>query len=70
MYGREYSNKTVYVYIYREHDERVSGHRRVVLVVHLAVMYGIEMQFHCEVLACIRLGFANKNGNIQRIHIV
>ncbi len=70
MYGRDYSNKTVYVYIYREHDERVSGHRRVVLVVHLAVMYGIEMQFHCEELVYIRFVFVNKNGSIQKIRIV
>lgn len=70
MYERYYSNKTVYVYIYREHDERVSGHRRVVLVVHLDVMYEIEKQFHCEELVCIRFVFVNKNGSIQRIHIV
>lgn len=70
MYMKKHSSKAVYVYIYRERGERVIGHRRVVLVVHLAVMYGIEKQFHCEELVYIRFVFVNKNGSIQKIRIV
>lgn len=70
MYMGKQSSRAVYVYIYRELGERVNGHRRAIRVVHLGVMYGIEKQFHYEVLACIRFVFVNKNGSIQRIRIV
>ncbi|MEH6890309.1 hypothetical protein V7024_11435 [Bacillus sp. JJ864] len=45
---KKMSKNTVFVCIYRERDERVIDHRRVVPVVHLGVMYRIEKQFRYE----------------------
>ncbi|HDX9580677.1 hypothetical protein M3215_09295 [Bacillus cytotoxicus] len=67
---KKQSRNTVFFYIYHERDEKVIGHRRVVPVVHLGVMYRIEKQFRCEVSVCIRVVFVNKNGSIRRIRIV
>lgn len=49
MFVKRQRRNAVFVYIYRERDERVIGHRRVVPVVHLGAMYEIEKQFRCEV---------------------
>lgn len=59
MYVKKQSRNIVFVYIYRERDERVNGHRRVVPVVLLGVMNGTEKRFHCEALVCIRFVFVN-----------